>query len=540
MPDPKIVRGSRPQEVVQFKIQYRYVSQDGQENPVSSFKIENSEGEVSENAAYSNWKEMLSDSRKRVRDESTGEYYWEIQDVSNADTPNINQLEIPIRENESVEIRVKSLSEIGYPDSPLESDWTQILTIDFPDNLTDVLGDNEFILREATQDELKVRIDTELEAKGLDSHLSNMVTVGDKEYMHTDENILTNIRDERSGLQLNLFEYINRLENRLNSLEEAVNRAKGVLSVFVVRDEEEFTIKNNEEISFNIECEDYLNEFTDTGVPTGRVYSNDIYIIKDFLLKVENTASQSVLGLLSNRNYYSNSDFLRTDAPQVFWVNDRDELVYNTSTGNTRTQLDNQFLYMTNFVSVDNTTVVKLSENVGNDFQINNSNSLTNVLSQTEYNVGYSENSILDFVNNNNSLIENTKWIDDSPTVSSNNKLLTTVHPVVQNLENLVETNSDKVKSIDPGEQNSIQIPLNIYFKMNSIDSNVGTGNNYEYVNLNNSTTTTRHIKKVRFFLENESDNRPFIFTVKFNINRNKVGIQKVTPNKKLVKSSRT
>ena len=540
MPEPKVVRGSRPQEVVQFKIQYRYVSQDGQENPVESFKIQNPEGEVAENAAYSNWQEILSDVRKRVRDESTGEYFWEIQDVADADTPNINQLEIPIQENESVEIRVKSLSEIGYPDSPLESDWSEILTIDFPENLTDVLGDNDFILREATQDELKVRIDTELESKGLDSHLSNMITVGDKEYMHTDENILTNIRDGDSGLQLNLFEYINRLENRLRSLEEAVNRSKGVLSVFVVRDEEEFTIKNNEEITFNVECEDYLNEFTDTGVPTGRVYSNDIYIIKDFLLKVENTASQSVLGLLSNRNYYSNSDFLRTDAPQVFWVNDRDEFVYNTSTGNTRTQLDNQFLYMGNFVSVDNTTVVKLSENIGNDFQINNSNSLTNVLSQTEYNVGYSENSILDFVNNNNSVIENTKWVDDSPTVSSNNRLLTTVHPVVQNLENLVETNSDKVKSINPGEGNSIQIPLNIYFKMNSIDPNAGTGNNYDYVNLNNSTTTTRHIKRVRFFLENEADNRPFIFTVKFNINRNKVGIQKVTPNKKLVKSART
>jgi len=540
MPDPRIVRGSRPQEVIQFKVQYRYISQDGQENPVQSFKIQNTDGDLSENAAYSNWEEIRTDVRKRIKDESTGGYYWEIQDVADSDTPNINQLEIPIQENESVEIRIKSLSEIGYPDSQLESDWSEILTIDFPENLTDVLGDNEFILREATQDELKVRIDTELEAKGLDDHLSNMVTVGDKEYMHTDEKILTNIRDDNSGLQLNLFEYINRLENRLKSLEEAVNRTKGTLSVSIIRDEEYFSIKGNEEITFNVECEDYLNEFTGSGVPTGRVYSNDVYIIKDFLLKVENTASESILGLLSNRSYYTNSDFLRTDAPQVFWVNDRDEFTYNTSTGNTRTQLNNQFLYNSNFISVDDTTVVKLSENIGNDFQIQNSNSLTGILSQTEYNVGYSENSILDFVNNNNSVVEKSKWVDDSPTVSSNSKLLTTIHPVVQNLENLVETNSDKVKSVNPGDQGSIQIPINIYFKMNSIDLNSGSGNNYDYINLNNSSTTTRHIKRVRFFLENEDANRPFTFTVKFNINRNKVGIQKITPNKKLVKSSRT
>jgi hypothetical protein len=160
-------------------------------------------------------------------------------------------------------------------------------------------------------------------------------------------------------------------------------------------------------------------------------------------------------------------------------------------------------------------------------------------ISNIEYNVGYSENTILDFLNNNNSILEIDKWVDTSVSVASNNKLLTTVHPVVQNLEDIVETNSDKVKSIDPGEQNSIQIPINIYFKMNALDPNAGVGNNYDYINLNNSTTTTRHIKKVRFFLENESENRPFVFTVKFNINRNKVGIQKITPNKTLVRSVR-
>jgi hypothetical protein len=37
------------------------------------------------------------------------------------------------------------------------------------------------------------------------------------------------------------------------------------------------------------------------GVPTGRVYENNIYVIKDFVVKFTNKSSESLLGLLSNR-----------------------------------------------------------------------------------------------------------------------------------------------------------------------------------------------------------------------------------------------
>jgi hypothetical protein len=38
-------------------------------------------------------------------------------------------------------------------------------------------------------------------------------------------------------------------------------------------------------------------------VPTGRVYENNIYVIKDFVVKFTNKSSESLLGLLSNRTY---------------------------------------------------------------------------------------------------------------------------------------------------------------------------------------------------------------------------------------------
>jgi hypothetical protein len=33
-------------------------------------------------------------------------------------------------------------------------------------------------------------------------------------------------------------------------------------------------------------------------------------------------------------------------------------------------------------------------------------------------------------------------------------------------------------------------------------------------------------------FLENESENRPFVFTIKFNLNRNRVALQAVAPDR--------
>lgn len=533
MPEGTIVRGGRTQEIVQFKVRYRYQSSDGREAPVDSFKIRSLDGKTKSNAAFSNWVEIISDSRKRIRDEATGEYYWEVQDVSDADTPNINQLDISIQQGEKVEIQVKSLSEVGYPENPVESDWSDPITVEFPDDLNDVLGEDDFILREAEGEELKASIATDLSARGLDKHLEDAVIIEDKTYFHNTDNILSGFRDDNNK-SIDLFTYLQNLTAKITSLEEKIARSKGELKVTILRNNDEFVVKNGSEVAFNVQCEDYLEPLVGNGIPPGRVYSNDIYTIKDFVMRIDNVAVDSPLGLLSSKNYYENSGFFNTSAPQVFFVNDRDELLFNNSTGSTRTQLNNQFLWNINYDTVDDTTVVKLSENIGNDFVSNNSNSLTTYLSSTEYNVGYSENTIIDFVSSNNSLLEPSKWIDDTISVASNTKLLTTVHPVIQSLQDIVETNSEKVKTIDAGKDNGLIVPINIYFKMNALDPNASTGNNYEYINLNNNKKTTKHIKKLKFYLENEADNRPFIFTIKFTINRSKVSLQKITANTKV------
>jgi hypothetical protein len=516
IPEAVITRGTLPQEIVQFRVQYRYISKDGKEPSVETFKI--TENNQQKTAAFSNWNEFKTDARKRTFDKSTGQYTWQIEDIESADTPNINQIDIAINVGEQVEIRLKSISEVGWPESPVESDWSEILTVAFPDDLNNVLNDNDFILKEASKEELKVNMETELSARGLDEHLSETAVVNNKNFHHSAEKIISGFKDE-NGVILDLFEYLTKLENRVKTLEERIKRVKGELEIVIVRNNQEFTVNNNSETSFNIELEEYLETYAQTGVKTGRVYENNIYVIKDFVIRVKNKSVESSLGLLSNRDY-AGSAIYNSAAPQIFWVNNQDELLFSDVSGISKTQLNNQFIWALNYDSVTQTNLVKLSENIGNAFVGLSNNSLTNILSLSEYNLGYSESSSLAFVSSNNSLLDTSKWVDTVESVGSTDKLLTSIHTVVSDLENLIETNDEKVKNIAGSAE--IVIPIHIYFKMNAL-SNTKTGKNYEYIDLNKTKKTVKHIKKLKFFIEDENQNRPFIFSLKFNLNRSKV-----------------
>ena len=532
IPDAIVTRGTVPQEVVQFRVQYRYISKDGRETPTETFNVPSNTGK-NQTAVFSNWTEFKTDARKRIYNADSSTYTWQVEDVENADTPNINQIDISIQPNEKVEIRIKSISEVGWPESAVESDWSEVLTVQFPDNLNNVLNENDFILQEATKEELKTGLNAELSAKGLDQHLSGTIVVANKTYNHTADAILSGFKDA-NGVSLDLYGYLKSLQDRISSLEDKIKRAKGELQVIILRNNQEFIVENGSEVSFNLECENYLDSFvgsaTSTQVQAGRVFSNSIYVIKDFVVKFRNNSIDSPLGLLSNRSYTQNSDMYNTGAPQIFWVNDKDELLTSAATGQTRTQLNNQFLWNVNFETVNDsqTVVTKMAENIGNSFVTNNSNSITSVLSSSEFNIGYNETSILSFVGNNKSLLDTKKWIDDSVSVASTTKLLTSIHPVTPTLEDLTETNTEKVKTINGGDNKSILVPINIYFKMNSLDPNQ-SGLNYEYIDLNSTRSTIKHVKKLKFFLENEADNKPFQFSIKFNINRSKVVIKKTS-----------
>lgn len=133
IPEDKVQTKTGPQKVIQFKIAYRYLDENGNSVNVSAHSFDDSAG--TQKAYFSDWTEILGPVRAKSINEITGKIEWVAENVQDLGTVNINQLDIPITPGEKVEVRVKAISEAGYPLSPLESEWSDSVIVNFPETL---------------------------------------------------------------------------------------------------------------------------------------------------------------------------------------------------------------------------------------------------------------------------------------------------------------------------------------------------------------------------------------------------------------------
>jgi len=230
IPEPISDPKTGEQNIVQFNVRYRYLSLTGNPNGVEQIDYIDNNG-VQKTGQFTNWTQFKTDVRKKVYDINTGTYIWQIEDVSDANTVNINQLDIPITKGEKVEIQVQSISEAGWPTNPLTSDWSTSAIVDFPPDLVVQIDNTSFVSQNNT-DNAVVKIQEDLQAKGLDQHLSTQFTSGDKFYAHNSSVIASGFFDS-TGKALDLFQKLTQIDNELQSLRALIAKAKGTLGVYI-------------------------------------------------------------------------------------------------------------------------------------------------------------------------------------------------------------------------------------------------------------------------------------------------------------------
>lgn len=570
MPEPVFSFNSQPQEVVQFIYEYRYLSKSGETSSIEGFKIKNNanqlESEIKKTAVFSSWISEKTDVRKRIFNEETGKWKWNIEDVSSADTPNINQLDISISPGEKVEIRCKSLSEVGWPDSAIESDWSDIITIDFPEDLDNVLGEDDFILAEATQEEQRVRFEQDLDSRGLGKHLEEQIITEDVFYSHPTKSIVTKYFN--NGKLINMEEYLDNLTSRIEILEEQVSRIKGELKIFIIKGNTEREINNGANVEFTIECEDYGKKYEDNNITAKDGIYDDrlVYVINDYSIRIENNAQTSSLGLLTNRNYISNTGienpFHKEDFPQALWVSSDDNLLLSESGGVGVTQLENQWIWVTNKKSDNTKLYIDNNSNGFTDqsdsvlftgsaadpdakapgFLILNTKDL--IVNRDNFNVGFKSTSTVGPLeigySRNVNMINNQLWFPykNASTVIDSNSIQNsgfsaTIHPVTPSLTNLVDKNSEDIKIIQGKDSNNnfLNIPIKIFFKYRVYGGNLDVSNltgisqaegwdqngSSDYIDLKNLKREKLN-KSLRFYIETETSSRPFEFTINFKL----------------------
>ena len=230
IPEPTISLKTGPQQVIQFSIQYRYLSDSGSANPIQQVDFIDNNGQT-KTGAFSNWVEVLTDIRKKVFDPNTGTYVWAPEVTADADVPNINQLDIPITRGEKVEIRIKSISEAGWPENPQMSDYSTPVIISFPADLT-VQSQASDVNNNLT-DAAVLAIQQDLQSKGIDGLLSKQFTYGSSVYYLDAASVASGFVSP-NGQPLDLFQKINELQDQINSLQAVVEKAVGTLEVYIV------------------------------------------------------------------------------------------------------------------------------------------------------------------------------------------------------------------------------------------------------------------------------------------------------------------
>ena len=233
IPSPKIGKSSGSQQIIQFKIRYRYLSESGVANKEEEFTY--LDGTTNAIGRFSNWNEIVTPLRRRVKD-SDGTYSWEKMNTADPDQININQLDLPIQNGEQIEIQIKSISEAGFPTNPMESDWSEPVTIafnDFPelqgDDISEIIAQN--------------RVDASV-ANVVDNitgnsyaHMASSFYTNDKYFAHNAESITSGFLSPEQT-PITLYDKLYDLQNQITAISEQIERMSATLEVKLIDGED--------------------------------------------------------------------------------------------------------------------------------------------------------------------------------------------------------------------------------------------------------------------------------------------------------------
>ena len=274
------------QNVVQFKYRFRYLSQTGNQQPAQQQTFVDTNGSQ-KSATFSPWTEMLTKARTKELDSTTGLYNWVEENVSDADQVNSNQLDISIRKGEIVEIQIKSLSEAGWPDNAVTSDWSNSVQVAFPENISSE-EEATVISQKLFADKTRLDFEKALIARGVDTHLANQFTTGERFFAHKANDITSGFFTPEGNV-IDLFEQLTSLKNSLDAIQQSISLDKGVIKVTVIDpDGNTVNVVNGDTVSL---FAGYYKDLIKDTTGSSTVYTEGKIITKQYVISIQNTSA---------------------------------------------------------------------------------------------------------------------------------------------------------------------------------------------------------------------------------------------------------
>jgi hypothetical protein len=167
-------KGTPPQEIIQFEEAYRYLKLDNTGIALNTYEYTDpSTGQVVR-GTFTDWTIVPTTVKTKVFNASTGIYSWVTESIADGEVNNINQVDIPITKGEKVQLKIRSISEAGWPLNPLKSQWSDTVIIDFPANL-ETSNQVANILSDAAVEEEAIKLDETLSAAGVPVHIDDSI-----------------------------------------------------------------------------------------------------------------------------------------------------------------------------------------------------------------------------------------------------------------------------------------------------------------------------------------------------------------------------
>ena len=294
VPEAKTNADTLPQEIVKFSIQYRYVSASGKTSNIEQIPF--TQDNKTTTASFSNWNQLDTPTRKRLKDVVTGKYIWTTESIEDGQEVNFNQLDLPINLGENIEIRIKAYSEAGFPSTPVTSDWSEPILIEFPQGMLDT-SDVINLVEENSKETTYVKLVEELDSKGVYTHIADSFIANEKYFTHGASNIASGFLSSEQT-PISLLDKLIDLQKEIDGLKEQLENAEGELLATIV-DEEGRTTQIEANTTTKLFAGYYVDEVADLNIKKGTI------VTKTFKLLLENSKATDLelaARIIGNRN----------------------------------------------------------------------------------------------------------------------------------------------------------------------------------------------------------------------------------------------
>lgn len=255
--------------VIGLQVQYRYKNMSSEVGNATS--INSTDG--NKTYIYSDWNNMTSHNRaKTVKcEDGVYKYYYELPN-EDKNEPSYNQIDIPISQGETVDIRVKVLYDFGQPYVNMTSDWSDIINVSFPEEFTKDLPILS-IIEENNNDIETNRFNGILKTAGVEAHLSDVLIDNNITYYHKPDSIASGFYTEERKI-IPLKDKLFSMSNDIALLKQDINETKGNYVVNVLLGDNVTSVYSDRDNNIVLEAYNSFNNIENNNL-------DGVYTFKD-------------------------------------------------------------------------------------------------------------------------------------------------------------------------------------------------------------------------------------------------------------------